>query len=109
VQFVHRTTALTALVVAAGAIVSAPAGLASASPSAVETIGQLEAEGYQVNIDKVGTGQLSDCIVTSVRNPQTVTQWLPAIGIGARGRGRNTFLVPVVTSRSISVSLDCGR
>jgi hypothetical protein len=98
---------LAAIGVAACGALAAPVGIASADPSAITTIGELEAQGYTVNIDRVGSGPLSECVVTSVRNPQTVTQWLPAVGVGARGNRDNTILVPVVTSRSISVSLNC--
>ena len=62
---------LVASVAAACAVVVAPAGIASAEQSARETIGQLEAEGYQVNVDRVGSGPIDQCVVTSVRNPQT--------------------------------------
>ena len=49
---------------------------------------------------------MSDCVVTSVRNPNTVTQWLPAIGpvLGTRDQ---TVLVETVVSKTISVSLNC--
>jgi len=50
---------------------------------------------------------MSQCVVTSVRNPQTVTQWVPYVG-PTLGRNRGTVLVPVITSQTISVSLDCS-
>jgi hypothetical protein len=84
-----------------------PAGQASASsgPSetAAVTIGRLQAEGYQVNIDRVGSAPLSDCAVTSVRNPQVQTRLLRV-----HGSGGHDHTIEVVTSRSISVSLDCS-
>jgi hypothetical protein len=46
-------------------------------------------------------------VVTSVRNPQTVTQWVPYVG-PTLGRNKGTVLVPVITSQTISVSLDCS-
>ena len=97
--------ALAAASLASAALIAAP-GIASAD-SAVETIGLLESQGYTVNIDRVGTAPLSDCVVTSVRNPQQVTQWLPAVGpvLGSRDQ---TVLVETVVSRSISVSLNCS-
>ena len=108
--------ALTAASLAAGtalfvALIAAP-GIASAD-SAVETIGLLESQGYTVNIDRVGSAPLEDCMVTSIRNPQTVTQLVRVErhnghGDGDNG-GRDDFdLVPVVVSRSISVSLNCA-
>jgi hypothetical protein len=87
-----------------GAVV-APAGSASAEPSAAATISALQAKGYTVNIDRIGAGPMDKCIVTNTRNPQTITQLLPGPGLG--GRGHNNNLVPTVISQSISVTLDC--
>lgn len=102
-----RTTwAVAAATIGLCGVALASAGLASAE-TAQETISQLQSQGYTVNIDKVGTAPISDCTVTSVRNPQTVTQLVPYIGPG-RGNDR-TILVPQVTSRTISVSLNCSR
>ena len=56
----------------------------------------------------MGTGPISKCIVTSVRNPQPMTQWVPYVGPGLGSR-EGTFLVPVVTSQNITVSLDCTQ
>jgi hypothetical protein len=44
--------------------------------------------------------------VTNVRNPQQVTQWVPFNGPGRDG---DRVLVQVVTSQSISVTLNCSR
>ena len=99
-------TAGYAAALAALAILAVPAGVARADKSAQETIDDLRKQGYTVQIDKIGTGPLSKCVVTSVRNPQTVTQWVPYVGPGLGEVG--TILVPVVTSQSISVSLDCS-
>ena len=88
--------------------IAAPAGLASADESPQELISRLQSEGYTVNIDRVGTAPLDQCVVTNVRNPQQVTQWVPYTGPG-RGRNGDRVLVEVVTSQSISVSLNCSR
>jgi hypothetical protein len=97
-------------VAAACAVVVAPAGIASAEQSAQETIGLLEAEGYQVNVDRVGSGTLDECVVTSVRNPQTQTKIIRVYKGKKDSQGNRDFdLVEIVTSRSISVSLDCSR
>ncbi|MET0757085.1 MAG: hypothetical protein ABWY39_03685 [Mycobacterium sp.] len=91
--------------IAAAGVVFAPAGIAAAQPvesgNALQTIGLLEAEGYDVVIDRVGSAPISECIVTSVRNPQTVTEtiWV--------GKGRDREALTVVVSRSITVSLNC--
>ena len=88
--------------------IAAPAGLASADESPQELISRLQSEGYTVNIDRVGTAPLDQCVVTNVRNPQQVTQWVPYTGPG-RGRNGDRALVQVVTSQSISVTLNCSR
>jgi len=41
---------------------------------AVGTIGDLQNQRYTVNIDRVGSGPLDQCTVTSVRNPNTATR-----------------------------------
>jgi hypothetical protein len=87
------------------AAIAAPAGFAAAE-TAQETISRLQSQGYTVTIDKVGTASLDKCTVTSVRNPQTVTQLVPYIGPG-RGNNR-TALIPAVVSQTVSVSLNCS-
>ena len=87
-------------------VLAGPAGTSWADESAQDTINRLQKDGYSVTVDKIGTGPISSCVVTSVRNPQTMTQWVPYVGpvLGSRD---STFLVPVVTSQTISVSLTC--
>jgi hypothetical protein len=94
--------ALVALAAAAAGLFLSPAGSASASDSALVTIGQLEAEGFDVNIDRIGSAQLSECVVTSVRNPQEQTR---VVRLDER-KGRDRF-IEVVVNRTITVSLDC--
>lgn len=100
-------TKLVLAAVAAGVcgVILAPAGLASAE-TPQDVINRLESEGYTVNIDRIGSAPLDQCVVTSVRNPQQVTQWVPYSGPGNRGE---RVLVQVVTSQSVSVSLNCSR
>jgi hypothetical protein len=86
--------------------IAAPAGLASAEETPQQVISRLQSEGYTVNIDRIGTAPLNDCVVTGVRNPQQVKQWVPYSGPGKDGQ---RVLIQVVTSQSISVSLDCSR
>jgi hypothetical protein len=100
-----RTGRSVAATLAATSVMLAPAGLATAEPTqtgnAYATVGQLEGEGYDVIIDRVGNAPLNQCIVTSVRNPQTQTRtfWVD--------EGKHRRLVTVVVSRSINVSLNC--
>ncbi|MDT5300563.1 MAG: hypothetical protein QOG79_3805 [Mycobacterium sp.] len=101
-----RATPLTLVALAAAAIgmILAPAGSASAaSGSAIATIGQLEAEGFDVNVDRIGSAPLSECEVTSVRNPQEQTRLVRV----NRRKGRDEF-IEVVVNRTITVSLDCS-
>jgi hypothetical protein len=101
-----RATLLTLIAVAAAAcgLILAPAGFASAgSNEAIVTIGQLEASGYDVRIDRIGSAPLSECEVTSVRNPQEQTRLIRL----DRRNGRDRF-IEVVVNRTITVSLDCS-
>ncbi|KAA0080587.1 hypothetical protein CIW52_23585 [Mycolicibacterium sp. P9-64] len=101
-----RATLLTLVAIAAAAIgiLFIPTGTASAgSSSAITTIGLLEAQGYDVRVDRIGSAPLSECEVTSVRNPQEQTRLVRV----DRRRGRNDF-IEVVVNRSITVSLDCS-
>lgn len=95
---------LTGLAAAACGLILAPAGIASAAESAIATIGVLEAQGFDVKIDKVGSAPLSDCVVTNVRNPRQRTEFVPVLG----DRDRDG-VVPVIVDRTVTVSLDCSR
>jgi hypothetical protein len=92
---------LIAIAAAACAALLAPAGFASAESAQVE-IGKLEAQGFDVRLDRIGSAPLSQCEVTSVRNPQQRVEFRDFGGRGDRD------LVPVVVQRSITVSLDCS-
>jgi len=87
---------------------TASTGIAGADDkkSAQDVINKLQSEGYTVNIDRIGTAPMSECVVTNVRNPQQITQWVPYVGPGARNEN---VLVLDIVSQSISVSLDCNR
>jgi hypothetical protein len=86
---------------ACGAIVT-PSAVANAESAAV-TIGGLEAQGFDVKVDRVGSAPLSQCVVTDVRNPREQTELVRV------GRGDDRDLVPVVVRRTITVTLDCSR
>jgi hypothetical protein len=94
---------LIALATAACGLILAPAGLASAE-SAIATIGALQAQGFDVKIDRVGSAPLSECVVTNVRNPRNRTEFVPVLGDRDRGG-----VVPVIVDRTVTVSLDCSR
>ncbi len=101
-----RAALLTLFAMAAGAVgvLLTPAAVAEAqAQSAVVTIGQLEAQGFDVRVDRIGSAPLDQCVVTSVRNPNERTQ---LVEVERRGRD---ILVPIVVARTITVSLDCSR
>ena len=91
-------------------LVLAPTMTAMAEPiqpgGAYATIGQLEAAGYDVNLDRVGSAPLDQCIVTSVRNPQDITRTI-RVDNGRKGDERDFDYVEVVVRRTITVSLNC--
>ena len=58
--------AAAAIVVGAGTAAAAPSG-----QSASETIARLQADGNRVIVNKVGTGTMDQCTVTSVRPVQS--------------------------------------
>jgi hypothetical protein len=93
---------LIGLAAAACGLILAPAGLASAE-SAIATIGSLQAQGFDVKIDRVGSAPLSECVVTNVRNPRNRTEFVPVLGDRDRGG-----VVPVIVDRTVTVSLDCS-
>jgi hypothetical protein len=103
-------TALTAAALALAALgtLAGPTPIAFADQSAVQTISDLRSQGYTVEIDRIGSGPLGKCVVTSVRNPQTVTQLFPVPGVYV-GRNRAPYLAPTVVSKTIQVSLDCTQ
>ena len=98
--------AVLGVAVALAAVAVAPTGLAAAQPTtgsdAEQTISRLEAEGYDVIVDRIGNGDMSQCEVTDVRHPQTLTQTI------VTGHDHNRDVVTVVVSKSIHVTLNCN-
>jgi hypothetical protein len=95
-----------ALGAAALALALLPSAVATAEPAtsedAAQTISRLESEGYDVIVDRVGSGDLSQCEVTGIRHPQTLTQTI------VTGHDHNRDVVTVVVSKSIHVTLGCS-
>jgi hypothetical protein len=83
-----------------------PAAVAHAD-TPQETISRLQESGYTVNVDRVGSAPIDDCVVTGVRNPQTVTDYVRVYDGRNRDGSIDVDVVPVITSKSISVSLNC--
>ena len=82
---------------ACGAIV-APAAIAAAE-SAELTIATLEAQGFDVKVNRIGSAPLDECVVTDIRNPREVTKLVR----------RGDDLIEVVDRRTITVTADCSR
>ncbi len=92
-----------ALAAAAIGVLALPAIPASAAESAIVTIGQLEAQGFDVKLDRLGSAPLDQCVVTDVRNPRERTE---IVRVDGSGRDR---VVPIVVARTVTVSLDCSN
>ncbi len=101
----RKIIALAAAGLATCGVVVAPAGFAAADESAQQVIANWEAQGYQVNIDRVGTGPIDSCVVTSVRNPNTNTR---TVRTGGRNGLTPSTLVPIIVSRTVQISLYCA-
>jgi hypothetical protein len=94
--------------IAAGAMALAAlglAGVANAAPSgpvtASETVSSLQADGFHVILNKVGTAPLDQCSVTSVRPGQTFAR----MDSGSPGAGSS--IVMTVTAKTVYVDVDC--
>ena len=96
-------TALTA-----GALASAALGLAGtangapAGPSSVDaTISQLRAQGYQVIVNRIGTGAVDQCTVSAVRPGQTFSR------TDSGAPGADDDLVTTVTNKTVYLDVAC--
>lgn len=98
---VNRTTLFVASSVVAAATF-ASAGVANAAPAgpsrAEDVVRMLEADGYHVIVNRVGTGQLSSCTVRSVEPGQTYST--------ADSRGGSSPAVTVL-AKTMHVDLAC--
>jgi len=105
----HPGIGVAALITAAAAVTIAAASPAAAQPvapgGAYQVIANLENQGYDVNIDRVGSAPIDQCIVTSVRNPQDVTRTLRV----ANKHDDDWHYVTVIVRRYVTVSLNCTR
>ena len=95
------TLAATGIAAATLALAAPTLAAPSSGESAQDTIAQLQSEGYTVNITRVGSGPLSACKVTDVRNPNTITR------TNRTGPGEQPVLRPSSSARRSTVSLDC--
>lgn len=96
------------LPVIAGAIATAAIGLAdvaAAAPSgaadASQTIGQLQASGFDVVVNKLGTAPLDHCVVSAVRPGQTFSR------MDSGAPGAMDDIVTTVTAMTVYVDVAC--
>ena len=92
----------------AGAIALAAlgfAGAANAAPSgavtAAQTVTQLQSQGFDVIVNKVGTAPLDQCVVNAVRQGQTFSR----MDSGAPGAMND--IVTTVTAKTVFVDVAC--
>ena len=81
----------------AGAANAAPAGAATVD----QTVSQLQADGYQVILNKVGTAPQHQCTVGAVRPGQTYSR----TDSGVPGAGDD--LITTVTNKTVYVDVKC--
>jgi hypothetical protein len=99
-----RATLLIMAGIAAAAcgLLIAPSTIASAAESAEVTIANLEAQGFDVRVNRLGSAPLDECFVTDIGRARERTELVPVLG---RDRG----VVPVVVDRNITVTVNCSR
>ncbi|SEH67546.1 hypothetical protein SAMN04489835_2754 [Mycolicibacterium rutilum] len=90
---------MTGFAAAACGLMLGPAAHASAAESAQLTIATLEAQGFDVRVNKIGSASLDKCVITDIRNPRERTELVR----------RGDDLIQVVAQRSITVTADCSR
>ena len=90
---------LAGIAAAACGAIAAPTAIASAAESAELTIAQLEAQGFDVKVNRIGSAPLDECFVTDVRNARERTELVR----------RGDDLIQVVAERNITVTADCSR
>src|ERR1700742_2463265 len=95
---------LAGIAAAACGVIVAPTAIASPAESAELTIALLEAQGFDVKVNRIGSAPLDQCVVTDVRNPRERTELRPVIG-----GGDDRDFVPVVVDRNITVTVNCSR
>ena len=99
------TAALSAAVLASAALVlTSDANAAPAGPGPVDkTVSQLQADGYEVIVNRVGTTPLSQCAISSVRPGQTYSR----TDSGSGAPGAHDDLVTTVTGQTVYVDVAC--
>ena len=87
------TVAISAVALAS----SAPGGPGSVD----QAVSQLQADGYQVIVNKVGTAPLSNCTISAVRPGQTYSR------TDSGAPGAQDDIVTTVTDKTVYVDVAC--
>ncbi|MCT7657289.1 hypothetical protein [Mycobacterium deserti] len=90
---------LTGIAAAACGAIVAPAAIASAADSAELTIATLEAQGFDVKVNRIGSAPLDQCVITDVGNARERKEFVR----------RGEDLIQVVAERNVTVTADCSR
>jgi hypothetical protein len=105
---VNTPKSFAAVAISAAALASAAlvlAGVANAAPagpgSVDQTVSQLQADGYQVIVNKVGTAPLSNCAISAVRPGQTYSR------TDSGAPGAHDDLITTVTGKTAYVDVAC--
>jgi hypothetical protein len=86
----------------AAAVLAGVANAAPAGPAPVDqTVSQLQSDGYQVVVNKVGTTELSNCTIGAVRPGQTYSR------TDSGAPGAQDDFVTTVTEKTVYVGLAC--
>ena len=96
------TVAISAGALASAAGLAGAANAAPAGPAPVDqTVSQLQASGYQVILNKVGTAPLNQCAISAVRPGQTYSRTDSSVP------GAGNDLVTTVTHKTVYVDVKC--
>ena len=81
----------------AGVAVAAPSG----APNASQTIGQLQARGFDVIVNKLDTAPLDQCVISAVRPGHTFSR------MDSGAPGAMDDIVTTVTAMTVYVDVAC--
>ena len=96
------TVAIATALASAALVLAGVANAAPAGPAQVDqTVSQLQADGYQVMVNKVGTAPLSNCAISAVRPGQTYSR------TDSGAPGAQDDLVTTVTDKTVYVDVAC--
>jgi hypothetical protein len=100
-SFTLSATAAAVLSAAAMGLASTATAAPTGPQSAAKTVSALQAAGFQVIVNKIGSAPLERCTVDAVRPGQTYTR----MDSGAPGAGMD--IVTTVTGKTVYVDVQC--